>query len=165
MKYCWVRLLLSFGIFCILLPDALGQTSETTSTQAGKKVQQIEQIVESRELSAVEKLKLFIADEDWYVRGEAARAVGMLSDKSAIALLTPLIRDTNWFVRESAIASLANLGEAKMPLQELFLTGNSFDKTRAATSLAATKSTDAFDILLKGIKDENPAVRRTSARL
>src|SRR5689334_23541871 len=114
MKYFWVRLLLSFGLYCILTPGALGQNGEASSSPAAKKVQLIEQLVESRELSAVEKLKPFTTDDDWYVRGEAARAVGILGDKSAITLLTALLQDTNWFVRDSAIASLASLGEANL---------------------------------------------------
>src|SRR4029078_6729787 len=79
------------------LPAALPTGSQN---QAVIEAQEVFSLARSRSPEAQARLKQALSDENWYVRGEAARALGQLGDKSVAALLAPLTQDQNWFVRD-----------------------------------------------------------------
>jgi len=56
-------------------------------------------------------LYTLLQDEDWRVRAQAARALGVLKVTEAIGPLGQLLRDSAWWVRFRAALSLAQLGE------------------------------------------------------
>src|SRR5687768_3559936 len=100
MKKTLTTILLCSGLSILYnSAGAQAQSNEQLLTPSGKKARQIETILKSGDSSALEKLKPFLADEDWYARGEAGRAIGLLGDKTATQELKPLLQDKNWFVK------------------------------------------------------------------
>src|SRR6185295_16358330 len=84
------------------------------------------------------RIKQALTDENWYVRGEAARALGMLGDKSASALLLPLLKDQSWFVRSAALTAIASLGAPSeaQTARELVDSPDAYVRARASITLA-----------------------------
>ncbi len=166
MKNYWLASLFFSAIILCHFTVGFAQNGDSATPSALKKAQQIEAIVQAQDRSATEKLKAFLADEDWYVRGEAGRALGILGEKSAAPFVTPLLQDKHWFVRDGAIEALANMGDgaAVSYLQTLLQTGNAFEKARAAESLARIKANGSIDLLIQGLQDEQAIVRRAVAR-
>jgi HEAT repeat protein len=61
-----------------------------------------------------------LADSDWRVRAQAARALGALRCGAAIAQLTEAVRDPAWWVRYRSALALAQIGgSARSALMEL----------------------------------------------
>lgn len=61
-----------------------------------------------------------LADSDWRVRAQAARALGALRAGVAIAQLTEAVRDPAWWVRYRSALALAQIGgPARIALMEL----------------------------------------------
>src|SRR4030095_4701874 len=97
----------SFAIQVLLLcwlcaTTALAQKSPQTNADvnpAFARAEQLFALADSKDAGATAKIKQALADENWYVRGEAAIAIARLGDKSNAPLLTPLLQDQNWFVR------------------------------------------------------------------
>jgi hypothetical protein len=52
-----------------------------------------------------------VADPDWRVRAQAARALGTLADTESVPLLRRALADVNWWVRFRSGLALAQLGE------------------------------------------------------
>ncbi|HVF91728.1 MAG TPA: HEAT repeat domain-containing protein, partial [Blastocatellia bacterium] len=102
------------------------QTTESKPgqpSQQAAKVQEIARLVETRQPDALARIGEALSDESWYVRGEAARALGRLGDRAAVSILLPLIQDSNWYVRESSLQALSEIGDpgagaALLPLLE-----------------------------------------------
>jgi hypothetical protein len=61
--------------------------------------------------SAVSLLQELLADDVFYVRSHAARAVAQSGDELLVNALLPLLADRNWWVRAAAKESLGALGE------------------------------------------------------
>src|SRR5581483_1668685 len=92
-------------------PDA----PKAAATAAAQRAQELVKALESRTPDASEKIKQALSDENWYVRGTAARAVAELGDPAAVQAVAPLLKDENWYVRESALATLAATKNAPNP--------------------------------------------------
>ena len=61
-----------------------------------------------------------LADSDWRVRAQAARALGALRCSVAVAQLTDAVRDPSWWVRYRSALALAQIGgPARSALMEL----------------------------------------------
>src|SRR5437763_6901918 len=101
----------AFIILFAIKPSVCAQNSDLNNNSSISKAHQIEVILQAKDTSVITRLKPFLTDEDWYVRGIAGRAIGATGDKESLILLKPLLQDSNWFVREIAVESLANLGD------------------------------------------------------
>lgn len=60
---------------------------------------------------ATRVLALLLVDDDWRVRAQAARSVGVLRDTSAIPTLVKNLNDTTWWVRFRSALALSQLGD------------------------------------------------------
>jgi HEAT repeat protein len=128
------------------------------------RAQQLIALIDSKEVNAPAKLKQALSDENWYVRGEAARALGRLGDKSAGPLLLTLLQDQSWFVRSAALEAIASLGAASeaVALRELTTSPDAYVRARAVATLAAGNSA-AADSLIQALADSDDLVRRAAA--
>jgi HEAT repeat protein len=119
---------------------------------------------DAAEANARAKVIQALSDESWYVRGEAARALGRLGDKSLVELTRPLLKDENWFVRSSALEAIGMLGGSGADLTQL-AEGPVDVYSRAGVFAAAGAGRDlmSIDVLLKALRDDEPAIRRTAA--
>src|ERR1041384_8435428 len=115
-----------------------GDSKDAPPNAALTRAQQIIALSSSREPDAAAKIKQALADESWYVRGEAARTVGRLGDKSASALLLPMLQDENWFVRFAALEAIGSPGASSgVPvLRETFSSSDEYMKAARAASYA-----------------------------
>jgi HEAT repeat protein len=66
--------------------------------------------------TATQLLRTLLADDVFYVRSHAARAVAESRDDSLAGDLLPLLADQNWWVRAAAKEALIGLGDAGMPV-------------------------------------------------
>lgn len=119
----------------------------------------------SGDVGASATLKQALSDENWYVRGEAARALGRLGDKSAAPLLQPLLKDQNWFVRAASLEAIGALSMSDVDISAPFDDTDAYIRARAMTSFGARASGNSSSIrsLIKGLSDREPLVRRASA--
>ncbi|HTF37358.1 MAG TPA: HEAT repeat domain-containing protein, partial [Blastocatellia bacterium] len=78
-------------------------SKDSPPSPAFARAQQLIALIDSGAVNGLAKLKQALSDESWYVRGEAARALGRLGDKSAAPFLLPLLQDQSWFVRSAAL--------------------------------------------------------------
>ena len=95
-----------FLIACWFVTPAEAQDG---SSPIFARAQEVTGLASSKDPEALAKLKQALSDDNWYVRGVAASALGKRGDSEAASLL-PLIQDKNWFVRDQAVAALAALG-------------------------------------------------------
>src|SRR6266446_7027157 len=104
------------------------------------RAQQLIALIDSSGVNGLAKLKQALSDENWYVRGEAARALGRLGDKSAGPFLLPLLQDQSWFVRSAALQAIASLGgssDAETLREVTTTTPDAYVRARAVVSSAA----------------------------
>lgn len=146
------------------LAQQASDSRESLASAALSRAQQLIALIDSKETDAPAKLKQALSDESWYVRGQAARALARLGDKSAGMVLLPLLRDQSWFVRCAALEAIASLGgSSESTLRELMNSPDAYVRARAATTLAVG-SYAAADSLIKALGDADPVVRREAAR-
>ncbi len=138
---------------------------ENQTTAAVARVKQIRKLVDSKDPEAATKIAAALASPDWYVRGEAARALGRLRNRSHVQDLLPLVQDNNWFVRDAALSALSEIGEtsAAESLKKSLETEDPFARARAARSLGLLKDATATDSLIKALTDQHENVRRAAA--
>ena len=146
----------SGGIFA----QQAGDSKINTSNPALARAQQLIALVDAKQVNG---LKQGLSDEHWYVRGQAAVALGRLGDKSASALLLPLLQDQSWFVRTAALEALDRLGQPadEVALRELATSPDAFVRARALASAPGTSS--SADSLIKALDDPSELVRRSAA--
>ncbi len=121
-------------------------------------------LVESKNPEAQSKIKPSLSDDNWYVRGEAARALGRLGDKSIAPLLIPLTQDPNWFVRDSALEALTAIkASPEAGIEQMMSSTDSYTRARAATTLGALGYAPAIDSLIRALADSDEIVRRAAA--
>ncbi|MGH7258428.1 MAG: HEAT repeat domain-containing protein, partial [Nitrospiraceae bacterium] len=56
-----------------------------------------------------------LKDDDWAIREDAAKALGLSKDSRAVVPLISLLRDSDRAVRQSAICALIAIGESSVP--------------------------------------------------
>lgn len=128
------------------------------------RAQQLIGLLSSKQTDAPAKLKQALSDEHWYVRGEAARVLARLGDKSAGPLLLPLLRDQSWFVRCAALEAIAALGASSdiAQLRDLMNSPDAYVRARAAATSTDGNSA-AADSLIQALGDRDSLVRRAAA--
>lgn len=167
-----IHLILLLWVFTASAPAQQVDSKDNPPSPALVRAQQIIAISNSKEPEASAKLKQALADENWYVRGEAARALGRLGDKSSVPVLVPLLQDDSWFVRFAAIEAIAGLrpsvaapASATWPdlpsLRDALSSSDEYVRARAAAASPAAGDS-AIDLLIKTLGDKEPVVRRAA---
>src|SRR5258706_15735449 len=86
----------AIAILASLTTQTFGQTTPARNqslSQSAKRAGEIFALSELTDTASLEKLRRSLADPDWYVRGEAARAIGLRGDKSSSSALLALTED------------------------------------------------------------------------
>src|SRR5262245_4941219 len=163
-----IRILIK-PVLAILLAgvSVFGQQTDVNRDNGGNAAySRAKQLLEFGNASPAEvqnRLTRALSDESWYVRGEAARALGRTGEKSVAPLLLPLIKDENWFVRASALDAISRLGvQGDDPtLSPLLASPDSFLRA-GGLSVAINRSSDS-QTLERALRDSEPIVRRAAA--
>jgi HEAT repeat protein len=143
-----------------LQPAALPNGAQN---QAMVHAQELFSLARSRSPEALSKLKAALSDENWYVRGEAARALGQLGDGSVAALLVPLTQDENWFVRDSALEALAAFkASPSFDVKQMITSPDPYARAKGAAALGALKYSPAIELLMEALSDSDEFVRRAA---
>ena len=70
----------------------------------------IQELAKARDVNGlVQKLK----DKDWYVRKNAAEALGEIGDKRAVEPLIAILEDPYWRIRSDAVLALGKIGDER----------------------------------------------------
>ncbi|HEY6333754.1 MAG TPA: HEAT repeat domain-containing protein, partial [Blastocatellia bacterium] len=111
-----------------------------------------------------EKARKALADQDWYLRGQAAVALARANKASAADLL-PLLEDKNWFVRGSALDALALLGDKSVGPNVLPLLdpADPYICARASAILGEIGFAPAAEPLLKLLASDDEQIKRAAA--
>lgn len=141
----------------------VGEARENGAGAALARARQLSGLLNSNAAEAPARIKEALSDENWYVRGEAARALARLGDKSAGPLLLPLLKDQSWFVRSAALAAIAALGAPSdtQMARELMNSPDAYVRARAAVTVTVGAAADVA--LIQALSDSDPLVRRTAA--
>ncbi|HET8676368.1 MAG TPA: HEAT repeat domain-containing protein, partial [Blastocatellia bacterium] len=141
------------------------EPKDQPANNASAQVKQIKSLAESKDPEAASKIVASLSSADWYVRGEAARALGRLRSKAHVRDLFPLVEDKNWFVREAALSALSEIGETSVAssLKTSLESEDPFVRARAARSLGLLKEISATETLIKSLGDQHEIVRRAAA--
>lgn len=117
--------------------------------------------IELQELSLLEKLLLNMKSENPFVRADAARALGEITDPIVTEPLIAALKDRDPFVRAYAAEALGKLKESQAvePLITLLNDEDSFVQAYAAESLGEIKDPKAVDPLIAVLRNGNPDVR------
>src|ERR1044072_3877163 len=162
-----IRNLFAISIICCLMlvaPYAVAQqpgaqasvADSNPPNQTVARVQEMFSLVETKSPDAQIKIKQALKDESWYVRGEAARALGRLGDNSAAPLLLALTQDPSWFVRDSALEALAAIKASSWSGAEQMMTSpDSYTRARAAATLGAFNYAPSIDLLINALSDSD----------
>ncbi len=102
-------------------PRALARVRELASHSAGEvRLHVARALRRHAEPDTPPILLSLLADSDWRVRAQAARALGALRCGVAIAELAQAVRDSSWWVRYRSALALAQIGgSARVALMEL----------------------------------------------
>ena len=116
--------------------------------------------------AALKPLFRLLTDDNWFVRAEAAAALGKLGDIRAVGWLVQLLADPDGNVRYSATRALYELAtEPARPLLlralELAAPAQQFD---IAVALARIHDPAALKPLADAVQSKDPEVRRLAAR-
>jgi HEAT repeat protein len=149
----------------LLGADTFAQQGDPAASPVLARAQQLITLVSSKDVDAPERLKRALLDENWYVRGEAARAIARLGDKSAGPLLLPLLRDQSWFVRCAALEAIASLGTGSdaSAVREVMNSTDAYVRARSAATLPWMDPA-AAETLIQALGDGEQLVRRAAAR-
>src|SRR5687768_4578438 len=71
------------------------EPKDQPSNLVSAQVKQLKSLAESKDPEAASKVAISLSSTDWYVRGEAARALGRLRSKAHAQDLLPLVEDKN----------------------------------------------------------------------
>ena len=154
-------LLIELILLTWLNPAASAQQAsdsrEAAPNPALARVQQLIALSASKDIYAPAKIKQALSDDNWYVRGEAARALGRLGDKSVGPLLLTLLSDQNWYVRNAALEAIASLGVLPTTLRSASWRAHptSYVRARAFTTSAAINAAAALDSLIHALTESD----------
>jgi len=117
---------------------------------------------------ALPALTTFAKDPHPYTRAFAAKGLGALKDRSAVATLLPMVTSTDRSVAVEAIRSIGRLGDptAAPALLKIVQTGKSDPAIRveAVAALGGLAGEGVADTLLDTLADTNPPVRSAALR-
>src|SRR5215510_5400191 len=154
-------------LVCLCTADALAQQTSSKDSAASAdfaRAQQFAALADSKQVDALDKLRQALSDPSWYVRGEAASALGKLGDKSASPFLAPLLHDQNWFVRNAAFEALTALGAAEtVALRDLNSSADPYLRARAIVAEGRSGNSANVDFLIQALSDNDQLIRRTAA--
>ncbi|HWX43328.1 MAG TPA: HEAT repeat domain-containing protein, partial [Blastocatellia bacterium] len=148
---------------------AQSDTGTEPQSESGRRAQQLMALVDSRDADRAPKIKRGLSDDDWYLRGEAALALSMLRDqtalKDAIPDLSRLIKDQSWFVRSAAVQALSGTGDpsAVQAVLALLDPSDPYACAQGAALMGKLGYAPAGGSLMKLLADENDPVRAASA--
>lgn len=115
---------------------------------------------------AVPQLITLLGDSDDWVQMAAARALGELHDRRAVAKLVATLSDDNWRVRELAVWALSEMRDdrAVIALCSLLLSDTRAEVRRgAAEALGEIQSDEALPALKHALQDSGPGVSAKAA--
>ena len=128
---------------------------------------QIKRITQAERKRDIATIAAGIKDQDIGVAVRSIDALGNIGDSSHYQYLQPALRDSREQVREAAFRRYAQVGDPKNV--EVISSALSNDpspgvKVAAATTLGALRTTNdpALQSLIKGLYDQDPAVRMAS---
>ena len=112
-----------------------------------------------------EKARRALADDDWYIRGQAALALAR-AGKATAKDLAPLLDDKNWFVRSSALEALSVLRDPSVGPNVLPLLDPADPEicARAAVLLGRIEFSSATDPLTKLLAADDEQVKRAAVQ-
>lgn len=115
----------------------------------------------------IEPLSTYLKDNRWYVRRNAALALGGIKDKRSVEVLIDVLKDQNRDVQSTAISSLVSIGDLTIiPLINAFKSKDDFIRINATEVL--TKIDFPFgwneipNFWIDILQDKNPEVRRNA---
>ncbi|KAB0239985.1 TIR domain-containing protein [Microcystis aeruginosa EAWAG127a] len=113
----------------------------------------------------VNELNQALEDSDWFVRWNAAEALGNIGSETAIPGLLKALKDSDWSVRSSAALALGNIGsETAIPgLLKALEDSDRFVRGKAAEALGKISSETAIPGLLKALEHSDVYVRWKAA--
>ncbi|HKV39232.1 MAG TPA: HEAT repeat domain-containing protein [Blastocatellia bacterium] len=114
-----------------------------------------------------DKINQALADEDWYIRGEAALTIARFKRKVPADWLGPLLKDKSWFVRAAVLDALGVLGEAAWSVcpevQRMLDPSDPYLCARAAAFLSEVKYSPASDNLIQLLPTDDDLVKQAAA--
>ena len=124
-------------------------------------------LVESKAASAAAEIRAALAENDWYIRGEAALLLARVEGKASAATLLPLLSDENWFVRDSALRGLAALADPGLAesIRPLLKSPDAHTRASAAAALGRMKDAASADALIALLGDDDEVRRSAAAAL
>jgi HEAT repeat protein len=122
---------------------------------------------EARRPEAATAIVPFLEDQRSFVRGAAARAIGILGHRAAVARLTAALEDPHPYVRMSAAVALVHLGEpaAYQPLGEMLFSEVPDIRLSAAEIYAGEPGGPWVAAVAPLLEHEEPLVRLKAARV
>ena len=140
-----ILLIVSFLLFAVAM-QLMAQTKSATNQERD---------------SLIKKLR----DPDEKVRQQAAWALGVHRDRTAVPPLIAALKDTNGEVRASAAGALGDIGDkrAVTPLIVALKDPNDEVRARAADALGSLRDKRAVTPLIAALKDTNGEVRARAA--
>jgi HEAT repeat protein len=116
--------------------------------------------------AAIKPLFRLLSDDNWFVRAEAAAAIGKLGDVRAVGWLVQLLADPDGNVRYSAARALYELAtEAARPLLKRALEfAAPAQQFGIAVALARIHDPAALQPLAEAVQNKDPEIRRLAAR-
>ena len=110
---------------------------------------------------ALEPLIKALEDEEWPVREDAARALGMIGDKRAVEPLIKMLGDKNKHDRYSATIALGNIGDKRAvePLIKALSDDELWVRRNAAEALGEIGDKRAVEPLIKALEYKHWMVR------
>jgi HEAT repeat protein len=101
-----------------------------------------------------------MADQDWFVRATAVKALGQIKDPRAVKSLISVLNDKDWFVRERAAEALSKIGEPAIdPLISALKDQNGLVRERAAEVLGKIGDATSVKPLMEAFHDDELYVR------
>jgi len=112
---------------------------------------------------AVQPLIAALKDENLYVRLNAAKALGNITDPRAVEPLIAALKDENRWVRKNVAEALVKIGEPAIKPLIAALKDENSDVRWMATKALVKIGKPAVQPLIAALKDENLYVRRNAA--
>ncbi|MDP8230456.1 MAG: HEAT repeat domain-containing protein, partial [Candidatus Gorgyraea atricola] len=116
---------------------------------------------------AIDHLIKRLKDEGWWVREDAAAALGNIGDERAVEPLIERLKDERWWVQKAAAVALGNIGDerAVKPLIEAVKDNGQAFQEVAAIALGNIGDERAVKPLIELLKDEDRQVFGSSPKV
>jgi HEAT repeat protein/cyclophilin family peptidyl-prolyl cis-trans isomerase len=162
---------LRLAVFALVRLDAYNQLAAAVLDGAQPRVRwwpiafALQRLEDPRALPA---LLTLVTDTQPYTRAFAARGLGAMKDRSAVAQLAPLVDGPDRTVAVEAIRALGRIGDpaAAPPLLKIIASAKADPHLRleAVTAAGGIKGDGVIDLLLDVVGDPSPSVRAAAIR-